>query len=317
MATPVRPAADEPTHGCVRCGAKIPIDESMCESCNPLGLKAPAASQAHGTAILGVAVAVVVLAVLRPPADRGRRPVQLVGRRGRPGSGWPRVSITVTNAGSSAGTDDLPHRGPVARRDRAPVGVRAEPRGAGRRLGDVRRRGRPCSGRRPWSSPRTAARDRRRRVRPRARGAGRADPAGALRAGRGDRPQVRAGRRHGGGPPLRGADPRGDPGALPGRRDPRRGVRRPPRVRRGEADATAVARAARPRPTWVVDPLDGTSTTRTASRTSACRWRSSWTAGRPSGVVHDPMRGETFWATADGPAMLDGDAPSTRRARTR
>ena len=33
----------EPTHGCVRCGAQIPIHESMCERCNPLGLKAPAA----------------------------------------------------------------------------------------------------------------------------------------------------------------------------------------------------------------------------------------------------------------------------------
>ena len=50
-------AATAPTHGCVRCGASIPIHESMCESCNPLGLKAPSASQAHGIAIAGVAVA--------------------------------------------------------------------------------------------------------------------------------------------------------------------------------------------------------------------------------------------------------------------
>ena len=42
-------APPEPLHGCVRCGARIPIAESMCERCNPLGLKSPAASQAHGT----------------------------------------------------------------------------------------------------------------------------------------------------------------------------------------------------------------------------------------------------------------------------
>ena len=35
----------ELTHGCVRCGARIPLAESMCERCNPLGLRAPAASQ--------------------------------------------------------------------------------------------------------------------------------------------------------------------------------------------------------------------------------------------------------------------------------
>ena len=52
--SPAAPAPSEPMHGCVRCGARIPIVESMCERCNPLGLKAPAASQAHGTALLGV-----------------------------------------------------------------------------------------------------------------------------------------------------------------------------------------------------------------------------------------------------------------------
>ena len=85
------PAPSEPMHGCVRCGARIPISESMCERCNPLGLKAPAASQAHGTAILGVAVAVVILAVVArlavagvgpcdvEPGLRGRRPGRACG----------------------------------------------------------------------------------------------------------------------------------------------------------------------------------------------------------------------------------------------
>ena len=43
-----------PTHGCVRCGAPIPIDDGMCERCNPLGLKQPAPSQAHGTVVIAV-----------------------------------------------------------------------------------------------------------------------------------------------------------------------------------------------------------------------------------------------------------------------
>ena len=52
------------THACVRCGTPIPLDDAMCERCNPLGLKQPASSQAHGTVFLGIAIAVLALAVL-------------------------------------------------------------------------------------------------------------------------------------------------------------------------------------------------------------------------------------------------------------
>ena len=104
MATPSTHVAEELTHGCVRCGKQIPIDESMCENCNPLGLKAPAASQAHGTAILGVAVAVVVLAVLARLliADVGPFSSSVAGVV--PDPNGLRVSIAVSNAGSSSGT---------------------------------------------------------------------------------------------------------------------------------------------------------------------------------------------------------------------
>ena len=57
-----------------RCGARIPMSEAMCERCNPLGLKQPAASQAHGTVFLGIAVAVVVLAVVARLAVSGVGP---------------------------------------------------------------------------------------------------------------------------------------------------------------------------------------------------------------------------------------------------
>ena len=97
------PAPAEPMHGCVRCGARIPISEAMCEQCNPLGLKQPSASQAHGTAILGVAIAVVLLAVVARLAISGVGPFtsSLVGFDADPAG--IRLTISVTNGGSSAG----------------------------------------------------------------------------------------------------------------------------------------------------------------------------------------------------------------------
>jgi predicted nucleic acid-binding Zn ribbon protein len=114
--SPHAPAA-EPTHGCVRCGAPIPISESMCERCNPLGLKAPAASQAHGIAIVGVGVAVVVLAVLARVAIADVGPFTGSVASMQPDTDGVRVSISVHNAGSSAGTTtcrlDDPSRGGI------------------------------------------------------------------------------------------------------------------------------------------------------------------------------------------------------------
>jgi hypothetical protein len=115
-------------HGCVRCGAKIPIGESMCERCNPLGLKAPAASQAHGTAALGVVIAVVVLAVVARLAVSGVGPfTSTIGGVVADPAGL-RVTITITNTGSSAGNTtcrvsdpQLPGIGPEAAFVTSPV----------------------------------------------------------------------------------------------------------------------------------------------------------------------------------------------------
>ena len=122
------PVPSEPMHGCVRCGARIPISESMCENCNPLGLKAPAASQAHGTAILGVAVAVVVLAVLARLAVSGIGPFPsgLVDVGADPAG--LRLTISITNGGSSPsaatcriGDPDLSGVGPETAFVQSPV----------------------------------------------------------------------------------------------------------------------------------------------------------------------------------------------------
>jgi len=105
-ADPAAPTSDPTTpltHGCVRCGAPVPLDVAMCDRCNPLGLRQPAASQAHGTIFLGIGVAVVGLAFLANLAVSGIGPfpasIVAVGTD-PPGLN---VTISVTNAGSKAG----------------------------------------------------------------------------------------------------------------------------------------------------------------------------------------------------------------------
>jgi hypothetical protein len=97
-------AAPMPTHGCVRCGRQIPLDLSMCDDCNPLGLQQPATSQAHGTIALGLFIAVVVMAIVAKLAVEGVGP--FTGQVGdvAAASGGLMVTVTVKNEGSKAGT---------------------------------------------------------------------------------------------------------------------------------------------------------------------------------------------------------------------
>jgi hypothetical protein len=96
--------ASEPTHGCVRCGAPIPLADGMCERCNPLGLKQPAPSQAHGTVVLGIVVAVIVMFALAKISIHGVGPFQgtVAGVISAPPG--LAVTVTVTNQGTTAGT---------------------------------------------------------------------------------------------------------------------------------------------------------------------------------------------------------------------
>jgi predicted nucleic acid-binding Zn ribbon protein len=93
-----------PTHGCVRCGAPVPLDIALCERCNPLGLPQPASTQAHGTVFLAVALSVVGLALLGRFALSGIGPftASIAGVVAAP----PGLAITlsVTNEGTSAGS---------------------------------------------------------------------------------------------------------------------------------------------------------------------------------------------------------------------
>jgi myo-inositol-1(or 4)-monophosphatase len=68
--------------------------------------------------------------------------------------------------------------------------------------------------------------------------------------------------------------------------------------------ATAASRALVSGRTWIVDPLDGTINYANGIP-YFCVSVGLVVDGRPAvGAVCDPMRGETYWATADGPAML-------------
>ena len=73
----------------------------MCERCNPLGLRQPSASQAHGTAIVGVALAVVLLAVLARVLTVGIGPFTADIANVRPTDGGLRLTIEVTNKGTT------------------------------------------------------------------------------------------------------------------------------------------------------------------------------------------------------------------------
>jgi myo-inositol-1(or 4)-monophosphatase len=78
-------------------------------------------------------------------------------------------------------------------------------------------------------------------------------------------------------------------------------------ARAGHAPTSGIGRA------WVVDPLDGTIN----YANGIPFWSISVAlvdAGRPVvGVIHDPIRGETFAATADGPATVRSPADPTGR----
>jgi myo-inositol-1(or 4)-monophosphatase len=83
----------------------------------------------------------------------------------------------------------------------------------------------------------------------------------------------------------------------------------------GAADASA-RRLAHGR-TWIIDPLDGTINYANGIP-YFCVSVALVVDGVPSvGAVHDPMRNETFWATADGPAWLgDREITASRKERS-
>lgn len=97
------PTEPEFTHACVRCGAPIELGESLCERCNPLGLPAPASSQAHGTIFVAIVLSVVGLALLGHFAIAGVGPFR--GSVASVVASGPGLHVTVSlrNDGTRAG----------------------------------------------------------------------------------------------------------------------------------------------------------------------------------------------------------------------
>jgi ribosomal protein L40E len=98
-----RAGAQEPTHHCIRCGADVPLADSMCRACNPAGLRQPAATQAHGTVLLGIALAVVGLAVAATLLVGGVGPFRATLQRAVPDGDGLVLTLAVENRGSRAG----------------------------------------------------------------------------------------------------------------------------------------------------------------------------------------------------------------------
>jgi len=91
------------THGCVRCGRQVPLEVALCEDCNPLGLAQPAATQAHGTVFVAIAVAVVILAILAGLARSSIGPFAATVVDAVVARPTLVLTITATNGGTSAG----------------------------------------------------------------------------------------------------------------------------------------------------------------------------------------------------------------------
>ena len=90
----------EPTHPCLRCGRPVAINVALCEQCNPLGLKQPAATQVHAIAAGGIVLFVVFLAIVGRLALGGIGPFtgKIASVVAAPGG--LAVTVTVTNAGT-------------------------------------------------------------------------------------------------------------------------------------------------------------------------------------------------------------------------
>ena len=97
------PAAPTLTHPCVRCGKPTDIERGLCEECNPLGLRDASASQVHGTALVGVIAAIILLAVVARLAVGGIGPFDAAVRDVQPAADGLNVTLELTNLGTSAG----------------------------------------------------------------------------------------------------------------------------------------------------------------------------------------------------------------------
>ena len=117
------PAAHvEPSHPCIRCGRPVHDPSAgLCETCNPLELAQPSATQVHGIAALGIIGFVVLLALVGRAAISGTGPFSGTVAGVTAATGGLAVTLTVHNDGTKSGATTCEIT-PAAH----PVGVRGE-----------------------------------------------------------------------------------------------------------------------------------------------------------------------------------------------
>lgn len=100
--SPVAPAHPEPQDRCIRCGRPTPAGVSLCEADNPARIKAPSATQVHGTILIGVIAGFLIFGLLGRFAVSAAGPFEadIQGRAAR-ADGGAEVVVRVVNAGTA------------------------------------------------------------------------------------------------------------------------------------------------------------------------------------------------------------------------
>jgi predicted nucleic acid-binding Zn ribbon protein len=107
LTSPILPTATAPVHPepedhCVRCGRPTPAGVSLCEADNPGAIKAPSATQVHGTILVGVVAGFLIFGLLARFAVSAAGPFEadIQGRAPR-ADGAAEVVVRVVNAGTT------------------------------------------------------------------------------------------------------------------------------------------------------------------------------------------------------------------------
>jgi len=95
------PAPDEPHDRCFRCGRPTPLGVSLCDEDNPGRVKAPSATQVHGTVAIGVIAGFIGFALLVRMLTAGVGPFgAVIAGSATQADGGLEVVVQVTNNGS-------------------------------------------------------------------------------------------------------------------------------------------------------------------------------------------------------------------------
>jgi hypothetical protein len=81
----------------------VALNVGLCENCNPLGLRDVSATQVHGTAFIGVVLAIVLLALIARLAVSGVGPFTPVLSGVTADGDALAITLAVTNHGSNVG----------------------------------------------------------------------------------------------------------------------------------------------------------------------------------------------------------------------